>query len=67
LDAIAPFKDLTEANKARLEFLARDCYDRFVSHVESTRGKHFKSSRSERDETIYSSDVFLGQKALDLG
>jgi ClpP class serine protease len=62
-----PFKDLTDANKARLEFLARDCYERFVDHVETTRGKNFKSTRAERDETIYSSDVFLGRKALDLG
>lgn len=39
----------------------------FTNHVEAARGGKFKSSREDREKSIYNSGVYLGEQALSHG
>ena len=65
------FMDMTQEftpglKKEAAEYID-DIYTRFRKHVEDTRGPKLKISGEQREKTIYSSDVFLAEKALELG
>jgi ClpP class serine protease len=42
-------------------------HDLFIKHVEKFRGTKIKVAKEDRKKIIYQADVFLGQKAADLG
>lgn len=47
--------------------LLKQTYTAFVEHVERARKGKLAGTREERGLTIYQSDVFLGDKAKELG
>lgn len=57
-----PFLPVKPDDEARLSDLQRDLHALFIEHVRTRRG-----ARLAEDEALFSGDVWLGQKAVDLG
>ncbi|RMH39709.1 MAG: S49 family peptidase [Alphaproteobacteria bacterium] len=57
-----PFLPVKPDDETRLSGLQRDLHALFIEHVRTRRG-----ARLADDETLFSGDVWLGQKAVSLG
>ena len=53
--------------KKEADVYVNEIYQRFRQHVEDVRGSKLKISKEEREKAIYDSDIFLAQRALELG
>lgn len=65
--AYSPFSDCDEHCKELLQKAAKDIYDPFVQHVETSRKGKLAGTFEERKQSIYHSDVFLGEEGRKLG
>jgi ClpP class serine protease len=60
-------KKFTEEDKKETEWYIDQIYQRFINHVEVSRKSKLKLSKEQRDKEIYTSGVFFGDRAVELG